>query len=217
MADDKFVCCAGCGAQCRDEYGYRIMLETSTGLEVPVCANLRNTNPHPKMSCIQKARQKITTCPGCGGTKRLLNAICISCSTKLARDDGKEVHWYYLSEKILGPYIRGDDNVLKQATLLLVQIAAGGRRWGARASRYDDCNPMRTIGGSEGHSGMPVVELDDEQAVAFKKLGAQLAAVMKAQYEVGRCDGDDLLRRLAKGEVKPTDYEQWSPKRKYEE
>jgi hypothetical protein len=60
---------------------------------------------------------------------------------------------------------------------------------------------------------MPVVEMDKEQAEAVSQLGTLLATTMKAQYESGFREGDNLLHRLSSGDVKPGDYEQWGPKR----
>jgi DNA-binding MarR family transcriptional regulator len=59
----------------------------------------------------------------------------------------------------------------------------------------------------------PVVELTEEQAREVEALASLLAKAFEEQRLRGFREGADLLHRLARGDVKPGDYEQWSPKR----
>lgn len=217
MSDtDKFVVCAGCGKQIRDDWMHRALIEGYRGHDVPVCARADRTNPTPSAACARKARTKQHVCPGCGEPLPFRRVICTECSRKLARDEvsaGKSVRWYSISYHIVGPYVGGGSKAQQAATVLLAKIAAGGRRWGESASAYDDCSPMCIGDDGHGHSGMAVVEMDEEQAAALSQLGTLLAATMKAQHDAGFHEGDNLLRRLSSGDVKPNDYEQWGPKR----
>jgi hypothetical protein len=94
---------------------------------------------------------------------------------------------------------------------LLARVAGQARRQSAAAPPSHSLLGLGVAGSrNEPHSGCPVVELDEDQKAALLALGPQLAAVMKAQREEGFREGDSLLRRLALGQVKPGNFEQWS-------
>lgn len=214
--------CAGCG----EIFGKRTRTASilcGTG-EVDVCASDRGYayDRYPKKACARKAREKLALCPGCDAPDTEPGTLCSDCLAKMERYDGIDdagVRGYYLSEKLVGPYLGTyydeDDNKTNPAEDLLVllcQLAApeGLRRWADGGC--PDWTSRTVLGADRGdspHTGMPAVELDDGQKEAMLHIGTFIERLTKAQHLDGLKDGSGVLRRLVSGEMSIRDFNEW--------
>ena len=59
---------------------------------------------------------------------------------------------------------------------------------------------------------MPAIQLDPNQVKALEELGEVIAALMKEQQLDGFRDGENVIQRLASGEVTVAEFEEHSVK-----
>ncbi len=176
-------------------------------------------------ACARRIRQKRGLCPGCGKHGPYTDmtwrgVLCDDCEATLARTretETKKVEWYRILSAALVPHLSGD--LVEQASRALAEAVAGARRWFPivqETSAYP--NHDITPNGSDhrwSHSTFdPIVEMDEAQAIALCRFLGFIYEIAEAQHAQGFEEGDNLLRRLAKGDVKPDEYEQWSAAKK---
>lgn len=207
--------CAGCGKA----LGHATALIQVGTRKVQVCGLNRGggrwSERSPKSACAEKARKKAALCPGCDTEGVSPGTICWSCRELIDRYRGGDdaPTGYLLDVQLLGPYLSAGWNEEEPAHDLLValcQLAApkGLRRWASGGCP----DWAREIVGStyrprfgDGHTGMPAVELDDDQKQALLRIGELLSQVMKAQRLTGVNEGDSVLWRMARGEMSVSD------------
>lgn len=169
---------------------------------------------NPKLPCIRKAWEKARACPGCGEETNPFEGLCGGCQDILARARqtvGDKPKNYSLDTSLVSTHYPGDDAHELLSTICDVAAAKGMRRRGVLWGQV--------LGGKrrEAHSGMPSVELDDDQRVAVEALGAAIKRFADARYHQGRKDGRDLLGQLASGEASISDFEEQHTRWRVEE
>lgn len=208
-----------------------VELPLAPGVLALVCAKSlghdREPSRFPKGPCARRVRQRRNLCPGCGTLRQTGAAadtvwsgvLCEGCEATLSRERDAErapLKLRQIHSSALFPYLR--DRLDREAARLLALAAAGrGRRWVDHPGDVDrygekpwasESVPLRVA--SSALAADPVVEMTDEQAGAIDALAKILVAAFEEQRRRGFAEGDDLLRRLSRGEVRPGDYEQWS-------
>lgn len=201
-------------------------LPLAPGVTALVCAKDLGhhgaSSRQPKGPCARRVRQKRALCPGCGKSSATdmtyAGVLCDDCEAVIARardTDGKKVSWHSIVSAGLVPYL-GSEQVT-EAARALAEAVAGGRRWFPRQRKeifvHDRVAAEASrVMPSAGSLSDPIVEMDETQAAALTRFLDLVYEVMQAERERGFEEGDNLLRRLAKGDVRPDEYEQWGPK-----
>lgn len=192
-------------------------MNVAPGAEHFVCTNGTRTQSTPRASCVDKVRDKVRGCPGCGAQLDIslykARGMCPECFILLQR--ARQVQagpmvWGVLDySNLLGPYIgkeAGAAGELAQQLPELLVKALGDRCGGGRDGRWRDEVDLNRIepGRSSGH--LMSVELPLARVPAVQALLKALAGLGEALQAHGRAQGHSALYRLATGQVTPDDY-----------
>jgi hypothetical protein len=221
--------CEACGTPPRGN-DLLSTIQLAPGFTAKVCAARSGYNddgPAPSPPCERKIRALRKLCPGCGKAGITPGELCKGCRAALARQKtagDRAVKWYAIDGgHLFGEYLstaaRQDEGaagtLAREIAELLAKACAGSRRW--KKGLSDETWGQAVIppkGSDAAHTGMVSVELDEAQAHALYALAERFQEIGKKLIAFGFAEGDSLLHRLARGETKPDDYEQWSSKRK---
>lgn len=205
--------CDGCGVVSNHLYSVNV----APGAEHYVCTNGTRTQPTPKASCVDKVRDKVRGCQGCGaqldvGAYRA-HMLCPECSILLQR--ARQVQagpmvWGVLDySSLLGPYIGREDTAAGALAAQLPELlvnALGDRSGAGRDGRWRDEVNLNQVepGRSSGH--LMSVELPLARVPAVQALLKALAGLGEALQAHGRAQGHSALYRLATGQVTTDEY-----------
>jgi hypothetical protein len=222
----------------RDGYsGWRDVsadVEVAPEVQVTVCGSTRYNKFYyagefeyaPKLPCLRKAFEAKNVCPGCGEEdtgRGPYDVVCPDCRDALARSKeivGDRPSNYCLDVSLItehypesSPHRWPKDKPTPRECAdelldIIVRIAAAqGPRHTGETTTYGFGAVLGT-GRTSAHSGMPRIELDDEQRAAVEELGAALRGFADTMYYQGRRDGRNLLGGLASGEYSIRDFEE---------
>jgi len=231
--------CEGCGKPFERAYGYNTRpivasVEIAPDVTVNVCGSTHNNALYyrpmdgyaPKLSCLRKAFETHSACPGCGtehsrGERGPYDAVCDNCRDTLirARDTlGDKPGSYCLDTSLITEQYPSDrasecpdgaptpSQCVDELLDTIVRIAAAN---GPRHSGRDvEWGAVLGADHRSAHSGMPRVELDDGQRVAVEELGSAIRKLTQAMYHQGRRAGRNLLGGLATGEYTIREFEE---------
>lgn len=213
MGKVEFIDCEGCGKKLEDSYRERAIV-LFADKEFKICPGRRRDYAcEPSAACHQKLLRKLSdTCCGCGESSvPHAGQVCADCKKAIARSRGvdKPVQWVGLD-----PYYFFTRNYLSdsEAALEAVRLLARAVKGARRLTDDHDCDGSVTKLG--GDHPKVYVEADEDQLEALRQLQMTLARVGDDLQRDGVKRGTDLLGRLARGDVKPDDFEQWESKNK---
>lgn len=217
------VPCIGCG-----QSGLRRdrAIATLGRAEVIVYRNMNKTDGGPRESCVQKARDKLMPCAGCGSKlpnrQWVRNALCDGCRAVLDRQTAtastrdSPLVWAALdTRRLLGELAPDEEGwrMRREFTRQLAQLV--GVRWQTDtprcANRYSEKIEAYLPSGQDlsrvGSADLVFLELPQARLEALTALCDRLASYGKQQHQLGVERGHSALLRLANGEVSVERYE----------
>ena len=194
-----------------------VSVEIAPEVVVNVCATTRysmrwhsvESVMNPRLPCIRKAWEKARACAGCGEIDfhNPFEGICDDCTRALARAkdlDADAPRLHSLDTSLIASHYPDREVPAAELLKLIADVAA------AKGPRSRDGSFGIVLGARRrsAHSGMPSVELDDDQVKAVEALGAAIKAFADGMYHQGRKDGRNLLGQLMTGESSISDFEE---------
>ncbi len=189
--------CLGCEKPYKTDPYTRDCAETQIGIW--------DVLTHDKLSCADKARERLAACPGCGDGSIAPGMICEDCGAlldkarealpRLAQLRAVEIKKHDLGPA-LGSYYEQPDmtalaNLIAQAVSSLQAPKLSRNELGSRDT---------------------FAYIMPEQHDAVKSLMAKIAEVMTLQRNAGREEGHKLLVALAQGEITTQKFEELEAK-----
>lgn len=232
---DLNLTCQGCGKS-YDRANWnltRVEVAPATLLTVCVHSGQSSSSDRPKDSCLERAKNKVRPCPGCGaplGERRWRRAaLCDGCQHVLerhrAQGDPQPTKWVGLDGRRLfgGDRILSGEAIHAEAVRLTRALAAAlGYCPGLQLHRFDyydakafvpDASGSPHSSGGYGGPDTFYLELPADRAEALREFGNGLAKMGQAQYERGLARGHNVLERLIDGEITVSAYEERLPKK----
>lgn len=188
--------------------------------------NCSNRYNFPKKKCLNLLKADLDLCVGCGKKHNSDRLLCIDCKTILERQatiNAPKLQWYCIDTYgVSENEHRSDDNENdKLASILVNAISRDGRIGHAGDAWNGDFGGVISSRGKRGrhdtHTGMPAVELTEEQADAAQKLLNWITTNMKSQLQSGIKKGHNVLVRLASGEISSKEYDDIKERQLYTE
>lgn len=224
---ENMVTCAGCGKRRRAGYYAReaIDIEVAIGKRVVVCAGKAKG---ASAECVRRARENV--CPGCGEQNGYVQhvthaAVCEKCRATFAKGAAEESkppnevrRWALIDASRFLGYLRGNDSDSRREIARLLAETTGGRTMRAEGEESDAHGYVPPCDRRSGDFRDPRpdarCEVTAAQYEALCALATRLGDWIKAARAEGFADGENLLGKLATGEVSIAKYDDEAAKRR---
>lgn len=222
---DDGVHCFGCGGEF-PEGAYGGMRNHEVVLSPEHCVHVCMTSRGPLKTCVRKAREKASVCPGCGNAGIEPGDICEACYEAI--DAAKKVPELKDLRRIgidpravFGSFSSADAPAAEEAlelTRLLARAVTGPG--GEYAPRGNGAGLAFSIADRYSHnpdSDWPVAYMTRPQIDALREFTTRLARVADLNRKVGKAEGHRILVRLAQGDLSLKEFEQLEDKARAQE